>query len=68
MEELKMELMNIVAQIEKEQLEARIKEELSSVGKKRLMEACRAMHRSRNGNKTIRTCKGLKAPRRETTA
>lgn len=43
MEELKMELMNIVAQIEKEQLEARIKEELSSVGKKdlwKLVERC----------------------------
>lgn len=36
MEELKMELMSIVAQIEKEQLQARIKEELSSVGKKDL--------------------------------
>lgn len=34
MEELKMELMNIVAQIEKEQLQAQIKEELSSAGKK----------------------------------
>lgn len=43
MEELKMELMNIVAQIEKEQLQAQIKEELSSVGKKdlwKLIERC----------------------------
>lgn len=43
MEELKMKLMNIIAQIEQEQLQAQIKEELSSVGKKdlwKLIERC----------------------------